>query len=504
MGEGEQIYSRAMKHAQQGNLDEALVFFQRAAIKLAHRGDVWQNFALALQDKAEEAPDTNSMIAYLHDSIAALDISGQLHNKPALEHKNATMVWLRKLPGASTDCGVGSNESVCLKYAAETAAVKRVVSHPVEVAKEFCTAKTVRIKLSKRERLQNQCELGLMREILSVMNICGLVVLEGGIDADQVQELLNQDHVCSNSTCADRYQEAVEGSVADASSHTVVRSPGRVESKIPLTKNPAATSLLSDELLLSVLRMLLSDKIELDTFSVVRALPGAPAQRWHSDVDQVFRHYNRERRLQPPAQAISLVASLMPGGDALLASHGPTEFSVGTHMEHSLEQWQEFIRAERAIERAEWEAEREVRTSGSNSAGKGGQTASTPQLLRSRENHPTRVISPELKPGDLVLFDLRLRHRGGKNRSRRDRPILYCTVARHWYVDSVNFRRRQTRGWDALPSWSMRKLYSRLDGETYVQTLESLLREHLPNGKGEELLRAAKSELEYKRHELAV
>merc|ERR1712100_495398 len=74
--------------------------------------------------------------------------------------------------------------------------------------------------------------------------------------------------------------------------------------------------------------------------------------------------------------------------------------------------------------------------------------------------------------GTVVLFDLRLRHRGGANRASGPRPVLYMSYVQDWFRDATNFKERQTRAWDELPS-AGRKLFSRLDAKRYIAQLEA-------------------------------
>jgi ectoine hydroxylase-related dioxygenase (phytanoyl-CoA dioxygenase family) len=46
---------------------------------------------------------------------------------------------------------------------------------------------------------------------------------------------------------------------------------------------------------------------------------------------------------------------------------------------------------------------------------------------------------PELAAGDAILFDYRLWHAGGANRTEERRPILYHIYARPWFDDTFNF-----------------------------------------------------------------
>ncbi|KAL3893674.1 MAG: hypothetical protein SGARI_008009, partial [Bacillariaceae sp.] len=51
----------------------------------------------------------------------------------------------------------------------------------------------------------------------------------------------------------------------------------------------------------------------------------------------------------------------------------------------------------------------------------------------------------EANAGDAILFDYRLKHRGGVNLSfQQDRPILYLAYAKPWFMDTANTRSRSS------------------------------------------------------------
>ena len=56
-----------------------------------------------------------------------------------------------------------------------------------------------------------------------------------------------------------------------------------------------------------------------------------------------------------------------------------------------------------------------------------------------RPERPAELL-PVVPQGSCVLWDYRLRHYGTENRSEAPRPLVYCTYARPWYRDPVNFR----------------------------------------------------------------
>ena len=50
--------------------------------------------------------------------------------------------------------------------------------------------------------------------------------------------------------------------------------------------------------------------------------------------------------------------------------------------------------------------------------------------------------------------------------------MLYASYVRGWFRDGVNFRDRQSRGWDGLGSERVRRLLGRLDAAAYTAALE--------------------------------
>lgn len=65
------------------------------------------------------------------------------------------------------------------------------------------------------------------------------------------------------------------------------------------------------------------------------------------------------------------------------------------------------------------------------------------QMLLARVRKTLRPpVVPTLSPGDAVLFDYRVLHRGTKNTSGGPRPVFVLTVAKPWFRDLVNFPRR--------------------------------------------------------------
>lgn len=134
-------------------------------------------------------------------------------------------------------------------------------------------------------------------------------------------------------------------------------------------------------------------------------------QRWHGDGGHLFT----ENGHQPP-HCINVFYPLID----LTPDHGPTEFMPGTH--------------------------RLGRFNDGGSGSAGG--AATVGLC--------------CRAGGCVLFDYRIKHRGGANITSQDRPVLYLAYGKPWFRDTGNLRSGKSvvgaRAGVASPAWTARIL----------------------------------------------
>jgi hypothetical protein len=54
--------------------------------------------------------------------------------------------------------------------------------------------------------------------------------------------------------------------------------------------------------------------------------------------------------------------------------------------------------------------------------------------------------------------------------------MVYATFMQEWYIDSVNFHRKQSFEFDELPK-QVKKLLTRVDADHYVEFLEEIVRD---------------------------
>lgn len=160
---------------------------------------------------------------------------------------------------------------------------------------------------------------------------------------------------------------------------------GRRITTLPLSGPFAAAAFFAPPALCLLLSALLGRDFVLSSCSVVRAEPGAAAQRVHRDVNLLYG--NRPVSLRMPPFALTVALPLV----ALTPATGTTALYAGSQLE---------ILPERALAR-------------------------TPDL-------------PYTRLGDAYLFDCRLFHGGTANASAAVRPIVYLTFVRAWFSDHEN------------------------------------------------------------------
>lgn len=129
----------------------------------------------------------------------------------------------------------------------------------------------------------------------------------------------------------------------------------------------------------------LGDKWVYESFGVISSFPGATCQRLHSDDAHLFEGTPFAGSL--PAYALTISIPLVE----VNAVNGGTEFLLGTH-------------------RLEW-----------------------------RESYDETPVTSPLLPGDCMIWDFMIRHRGQANNSNAARPMLYVTACRPFWTDHTNF-----------------------------------------------------------------
>ena len=127
-----------------------------------------------------------------------------------------------------------------------------------------------------------------------------------------------------------------------------------------------------------LVRALLGPKHYLEKAGLLVSHPGAEAQRWHMDTPHLF---SVGSHLPPHSLSVFVPLVDLVGSDGAAPTNGPTEFQLATHVKAHL-------------------------------------------VL------PQRQAAASCAAGSIVVYDVRIMHRGGPNRADAERPVVYLTFVR--------------------------------------------------------------------------
>ena len=241
----------------------------------------------------------------------------------------------------------------------------------------------------------------------------GLCLLKEGITPDQVEAA--EDVVEKGYK---HYMHAVktldlQEKLQDVGFYEIkMRSAGRYDLQLPELSSPAFSFLTTDAPWMPLVHALLGSDAVLTHFGCMLSFPGSAVQPWHSDGPHIRgcgeggaagyqekpddegdegEEGDKSTRTKPfvaPVHALNVFVPLVD----LTTETGPTEFVPGTHFDFD-----------------------------------------------HKSEH--RIITCDA--GSAILFDYRLKHRGLGNRSQEDRPLLYLTYARPFWLDIYNFDKKR-------------------------------------------------------------
>jgi ectoine hydroxylase-related dioxygenase (phytanoyl-CoA dioxygenase family) len=134
---------------------------------------------------------------------------------------------------------------------------------------------------------------------------------------------------------------------------------------------------------LPVIRHVMGNSALVEAYGAIVSLPGAAAQPQHFDGPHLF---GTDLTTMLPAYAVTCGLPLVEMNE----EHGTTCIRPGSH------RWRQ-------------------------------------------DDQEGPTLAPRIPVGSCLIWDFRLRHFGTANRSAVPRPLLYCTYARPWFKDPVNF-----------------------------------------------------------------
>lgn len=232
----------------------------------------------------------------------------------------------------------------------------------------------------------------------------GFAVLTDACPSEVVDRLLAVSRRGAAAAHAALGSKSIGIGSAEGYDEIVQRSPGRWD--VPI--DPGEFD-LDDQAMpwWPVISSILGDDAELSFTGVISSDPGSPSQCWHSDSP----HEDAEHR---PANVLNVLVALHDVPPAM----GPTEFARGSHLltNHRLN-------PALVVEELIYQHE-----------------GTTPETLVDGTGHavPQTWTAP-LPAGTCLVFDDRILHRGGANRSDEIRHVAYFTYRRPGYSTNTYF-----------------------------------------------------------------
>jgi len=219
------------------------------------------------------------------------------------------------------------------------------------------------------------------------------------------------------------------------------RAKDGFEVLLPMIPPFSSKEFVQSPFLLPVIEAVVNAKrLEINMFSSVTSLPGAPTQHWHRDAGALFEYDEFPYSL--PCHGALMFVPLVD----LVKENGATEFYPKAHHQcHSKDRTDLHDGGNRQLLVCPFVKERMMVTG---------------------------------KRGTVILFDYRMLHRGGPNNSDEPRSVMYLSWVREWWVDRINYNAQPTRVLDNLTGPKVRKLLSRIDSKHYYEKLDDAVLEN--------------------------
>ena len=129
--------------------------------------------------------------------------------------------------------------------------------------------------------------------------------------------------------------------------------------------------------------------LEIDTLSLVRSKNNIEPQKWHADITPTNQIFQQINKIAMPPDGIVMIIAL----NDITLDLGPTEFLPGSHF---------------------WNTSRNNYVNLDNK-----------DIIGYLPTTVKKHCCPLLSKGDIILFDIRLYHRGGVNKTDTNRDIMY-------------------------------------------------------------------------------
>eukprot|EP00802_Teleaulax_amphioxeia_P020999 Tamp_21320.p1 GENE.Tamp_21320~~Tamp_21320.p1 ORF type:complete len:294 (+),score=41.91 Tamp_21320:86-967(+) len=256
-------------------------------------------------------------------------------------------------------------------------------------------------------------------------------------------QALRRDGVCALSNVVSAEWLASAQAFVQAMSPCVRYGGLRVELSIARTEEKfASKTLLAHSELAALLKRALGQDLKLLRVGGIMSFPGADDQPVHRDGQPLFTNAEMAEYEEHASSQRSFAASgeRSPASDPAPASApAPASRKEFGLPPHALHVWIP-ISANYSIE------------SGATSFFLGSHLSdeASYELLSPQERNKYRKEQPIVPPGSVLVFDDRIFHYGGENRSQDIRTCIFYSFSRPYYTDGTLEADRDTTGWTEI------------------------------------------------------
>lgn len=424
---------------QDGGSDLTYNMFRESLEDNPSRSTFWEHYGVSLFMRVASSDgviSTEEQLRLLEEAEACLAFALRLH--PGVASATASLKNIRRqlvnMRAAHVRCAVGDEDDRLYHplgpIRREESRRRRSLFQTYEneldslsnaVATHCNTLEKITLKPPPQDIARGRLSPLVIIEAFEIITLCGIVVLQDSFDKEFLTDLQAETNIQVEEYLT-LIAETPEVTNRSASHQ---RSPGRYEVKYPPVEPFSSPKLVANPPLLQLADVLLgTHKFELDDFSHITSLPHSTAQHWHADVGMLWS----TRRLDLPPHGL---ISFVPLHDIPLEM-GPTVFVVGTH-------WTKLYEATLRQPHSKW-----------------------------------LLVATPMDLGSAVVYDMRMLHAGGENKSNKKRTLACLSYVQEWFQDKVNFKDKQSRAFDDWPKY-LQKLLRRQDGKRYMQSLEDQL-----------------------------
>lgn len=180
-----------------------------------------------------------------------------------------------------------------------------------------CSESRLRFTVTEKDRRRGSISEKTLSKLKHTFRDCGLIILEKVYGEEFIEKL----KIAESKHFENWYMNKVMNTTKSEQ-----RSKRRYEVWSPMIPPFTSDEFLLSPLLLPVIKFVMnSERLEIDTFSSVTSLPGAPAQHWHRDAGVIFKYKEFPHPL--PTYGIVMFVPLVD----LVEENGPTEFYLKSH-----------------------------------------------------------------------------------------------------------------------------------------------------------------------------